>query len=49
MRFASHLQNEAAKYRIKYLASDDTKDGTEVTPDWRDSKASFILQQFNMI
>lgn len=42
MRFASHLRDEAAKFRIKYLSSDDTQDGTELTPDWRDSKASYL-------
>lgn len=38
MRFASHLREEAAVFRLKYLGSDDPQDGTELAPDWRDSK-----------
>ena len=40
MRFATHLQDKAAKFRAAHLASSDVQDGTLVPSDWRDTKAS---------
>lgn len=40
MRFARHLQDEAAKFRMTYLNSNDVDNKTEVQDDWRDTKAS---------
>ena len=42
MRFATHLQEEAAKFRTAYLTSNDVQDGTQVTSDWRDTRASYL-------
>lgn len=38
MRFATHLQDEAARFRANHLASNDVQDSTQVASDWRDTK-----------
>lgn len=49
MRFANHLREEAAEFRLKYLGSDDKQDGTELAPDWRDSKASYLHENISLM
>ncbi|XP_066949925.1 GDP-fucose protein O-fucosyltransferase 2 [Macrobrachium rosenbergii] len=38
MRFARHLVAEANRFRKEFLDSDDARDQTEITEDWRDTK-----------